>query len=78
MVYVRRTDKWEGITMGWSGWFSDSNGDKVNEKTEKTDSGSREHFLRSSDDRNDHSHVIVERDDDGKSRAFAAPKTSKR
>ena len=47
--------------MGWSDWFTDSNGDKVSTKVESDNYGGiREHFLRSTDgDKSNHSHTVV-------------------
>lgn len=53
--------------MGWGKWFTDDRGDQVRQKHEKTDTGSRDHFLRSTGrDRNDHTHVVVNKDSSGK------------
>lgn len=66
--------------MSWKGWFKDEKGHQVNEKSETTSKGSREHYLRSSTgDRSKHSHVVVNRGHDGKiSSAHGAPEKHKR
>ncbi len=66
---------------GWSGWFSDSNGDSVNEKIEsRSDGGSTSHYLRDTGgSKSDHQHVVVERDSEGRTeRAHGIPNKSKR
>ncbi len=67
--------------MDWSGWFSDSNGDSVNEKTEsKSDGGTTYEVMRDTGgNKSDHQHIIVEKDSNGRAeRAHALPNKSKR
>lgn len=63
--------------MGWGKWFTDDKGDQVKEKTEKTDSGTRDHYIRSTtSDRNEHTHVVVNKDSSGKvTSAFSSKKS---
>jgi len=70
--------RWE---MGWSDWFRDSNGDKVSSKTEsRKDGSSTEHHLRDTGSgRNDHQHIVVERDSSGRTEsAHGYPNKSER
>lgn len=65
----------------WSDWFSDSNGDKVSEKTvERDDGGRTEHYIRDTGgSKSDHQHIIVEKDSSGRAeRAHGIPNKSRR
>jgi len=65
--------------MGWTDWFQDGS-DKCSEKTESHKDGSTtEHYLRSSGDKSDHSHVVVNKDSSGKiTSAHGTPPKSRR
>ncbi len=66
--------------MGWTDWFKDGSGE-CKEKAEKNSDGSTStHYLRSDHgNRNDHSHIVVNKNADGKTTsAHGAPRKSKR
>jgi len=67
--------------MGWSDWFSDSNGDSVSSKTEsRSDGGTTEHYLRDTGSGKDnHQHIVIDKDSGGRSeRSHAYPNKSQR